>query len=287
MAQIRQDLDTKREDGYSLDTEESLRERGTTMIKMDMLGPSQIWYRDKLLALTPLEKVICIALHVVGGTRGMTELAQDIWLTPSHASASTLSSCLSRSRHRVVAAGGTAEQLSRTIRRNGGRTLVRLGDDWDVDADRFQEGTAAARSAYDSGEYREARDRADATLKLWYADPMPDVGGRSFAIKYIEDLQALHWLLILTRIKAQVCLGCHREVTAELRQLTRDRPDEIEACMLLAIALYRSYLVPEAVQVCQQAIAARQELGIAARHLQVLQHAILNEQAPTRGPLGF
>jgi DNA-binding SARP family transcriptional activator len=257
------------------------------MIKMDMLGPCQLWYRDRLLDLPPLEKVIYIALHVVGGTRSMEELAQDIWVTPSPASARTLSSCLSRSRHSVVAAGGTAEQLSRTIRRGAGRTLVRLGDGWDVDADRFRDGTGATRDAYESGQYRDARDQAAAALKLWYDDPLPDADGRSFAVTYIEDLKTLHWSLVLTWIKARICLGWHREVTPELRQLTRDRPDETEAWMLLAIALYRSYLVPEAVQVCQQAITAREKLGIASRHLQELQHAIINEQAPTRGPLGF
>lgn len=257
------------------------------MIKMDMLGPSQLWYRDCPLALPPLEKVICIALHVVGGTRSMKELAQDIWVSPSPASVRTLSSCLSRSRHRVIAAGGTAEQLSRTIRRGNDQTLVCLGDGWDVDADRFHDGIAAARVAYESGQYGEARDQAAAALKLWYDDPLPDASGRSFAVKYVDDLKTLHQSLVLTRIKAQICLGWHREVTAELRQLTRERPEETEAWMLLAIALYRSYLVPEAVHVCQRAISAREELGIAARHLQELQYAIINEQAPTRGPLGF
>jgi hypothetical protein len=57
--------------------------------------------------------------------------------------------------------------------------------------------------------------------------------------------------------------------------------------MLLATALYRSDLVPEAVEVCQQAIAAREGKGIEARRLQGLQHAILNETAPTRGPLDW
>ena len=65
-----------------------------------------------------------IALRVAGGTRGMTELAEDVWVVPTPGSASTLRGCLSKARAKLVAAGGAAEELTRTVRLSGGRSIV-------------------------------------------------------------------------------------------------------------------------------------------------------------------
>jgi hypothetical protein len=46
-------------------------------------------------------------------------------------------------------------------------------------------------------------------------------------------------------------------------------------------------MAPQAAEICQRAIADREGQGIEARRLQGLQHAILTEQAPHRGPLGW
>jgi DNA-binding SARP family transcriptional activator len=202
-------------------------------------------------------------------------------------SASTLRGCLSRSRAKVVAAGGTAEQLSRTIRLSGGRTLISVPDGWDVDADRLRQAAAAASVAYESGQLDEAHAWTAAALKLWYDDPLPDAGGRPFAIGYIQELKGIHWSVTLTRIKTDICLGWHREVIAGLERLTLQRPHEGEVWMLLATALYRSDRIPEAAEVCRRAIAAREGKGIDAHRLQGLQHAILTETAPRRGPIGW
>jgi DNA-binding SARP family transcriptional activator len=257
------------------------------MIKMDMLGPAEFWYEGQILRFRPLEKVVHIVLHVRGGTMSMTELAEAIWVVPTSGSANTLRGCLSKARAKLVAAGGTPDQLSRTNRLNGGRTLVSLTDGWDIDADRFRKRAAAASIAYKSGLFGDARAQADAALELWYDDPLPDAAGRSFAVLYIEELHGIHWSVSLTGIKAGICLGSHREVVAELKRLTRARPNEGEVSMLLAIALYRSDLVPEAAEACQRAIAARELQGVEARRLQDLQRAILNETLPRRGTLGW
>src|SRR5947209_5538809 len=114
-----------------------------------MLGPAQFWYEDQRLDFRPLEKLIHLALLVAGGTLSLRHLAEDVWMVPTPGSASTLRGCLSTSRAKVAAAGGTAEQLSRTIRLSGGRTLISLPDGWDVDADRLRQVAAAASVAYE------------------------------------------------------------------------------------------------------------------------------------------
>ena len=257
------------------------------MIKIDMLGPAKFWYNDLVLDFRPLEKLVHIALQVAGGTRGMAELAEDVWVVPTSGSASTLRGCLSKTRAKIVAAGGTAEELTLTVRLCAGRTVVTTPGKWDVDADRFRDGAASAHAAYDAGQFDEARTLADATLKLWYDDPLPNASDRPFALRYIEELKAIHWAATITRIKADICAGWHRELIAELRYLAADHPGEGEIPMLLATALYRSDMTPEAAEVCQRAIADRAGQGAQACRLQDLQYAILTERAPLCGPLGW
>jgi hypothetical protein len=136
------------------------------MIKMDMLGPARIWYGDCVLDLRPLERLVHIALWVAGGTRSMSELVEDVWLVPTPGSASTLRGCLSKARAKLAAAGGTGDELTRTVRLSSGRTVVTLPGRWDVDADRFREVVAAAHAAYQAVQFGEAQAQAKAALKL-------------------------------------------------------------------------------------------------------------------------
>jgi hypothetical protein len=235
------------------------------MIKMDMLGPAQVSYGDCVLDLPPLERLVHIALRVAGGTRSTTELIEDVWPVPTPGSAGTLRGCLSRARAKLAAAGGAPDDLTRTVRLGIGRTVVTSPGQWDVDAERFCELVAAAQTAYRAARFDEAQARAKAALNLWYDDPLPDAGGRPFALQYIEELRALHLVATLTKIKAGICLGGHREVVAELRHLSTDRPGEGEIAILLATALYRSDLATEAAAVSQRAIADREGRGIEAR----------------------
>jgi hypothetical protein len=139
--------------------------------------PSEFWYDGQILSFRPLEKVVHIVLHVYGGTMSMTELAEAIWVVPTTASANTLRGCLSKARAKLVAAGGTPDELSRTKRRSGGRTLVSLTDGFDIDANRLRRCAAAASMAYKSGLFGDARAHVDAVLELWYDDPVPDAAG--------------------------------------------------------------------------------------------------------------
>ena len=257
------------------------------MIRANMLGPAEFWYQGRLLGLRPLEKQLHIVLWLAGGTLSTQELAEEIWRVPSLGSANTIRSCLSKSRRQVVAAGGTAADLSRTIGLSGARTLIRLPGSWDADVDRFRRGAEQAREAYAGEHFDKARALSSGVLDMWYDNPLPDAGDGPLAKRFREDLQDVHWSVTLTRIKTAVSLGGHREVTAELRRLLKDRPGEGTIPMLLATALYRSDRIPEAAKVCERAISAREGRGVEARRLQKLQHAILNEAAATDGPLGW
>ncbi|HZR54607.1 MAG TPA: bacterial transcriptional activator domain-containing protein [Streptosporangiaceae bacterium] len=257
------------------------------MIRVNMLGPAEFWYQDQLLALRPLEKQMHIVLWLAGGTLSQPALAEEIWRVPSPGSANTIRSCLSKSRKQVVAIGGTTADLSRTIRLSGARTHVQLRGSWDTDVDRFRSDVEQAREAYAGHHLEKSRALSAAALDLWHDNPLPDAGDGPLAKRIREDLYDSHWSVTLTRIKTTVSLGGHREVTAELRRLLKDRPSEGTIPMLLATVLYRGDRILEAAKVCERAISAREGQGIEARRLQELQRAILNEAAALDGPLGW
>ena len=210
------------------------------LIKVIMIGPGRFWYGDRELDFSPLMRTMHEAVYIAGGTVSTTGLADDLWTAPGPGSLATIRGLLSKSRRKVETAGGTAEQLSRTIRRTGGPSLITIPGSWQVDTEQFRHGTAVARQAYDQGRFTEASSLVTAALKLWYRDPLPDAGNLPFARQCRQDLLNTHWSATLTRIKTTICLGGQREVIPELRELLSDRPDDGEIPMLLAVALYRS-----------------------------------------------
>ena len=243
------------------------------MIRVNMLGPAEFWYEDRLIALRPLEKQLHIVLWLAGGTLSQRALAEEIWRVPSPGSANTIRSCLSKSRRQMMATGGTAADLSRTIRLNSAQTHIQLPGSWDTDIDRFRRGVEQAREAYARQHFDMSRALSDAVLSLWHDNPLPDAGDGSLAKRIREDLHDFHWSVTLTRIKTAVSLGGHHEVTAELRRLLKDRPSEGTIPMLLATVLYRSDRIPEAAKVCERTISAQEGRGIEARRVQELQGA--------------
>lgn len=114
------------------------------MMSVEMLGPAAFRHSGRVIGLRPLEKVIHMAVYVAGGRLSMARLVEDVWTVPTPGSAATLRGCLSKARAKVVAAGGTAEHLSRTIKVCGGQSVVSLPDNWDVDVRVFQQRAADA-----------------------------------------------------------------------------------------------------------------------------------------------
>ncbi len=79
--------------------------------------------------------------------------------------------------------------------------------------------------------------------------------------------------------------GHYREVIGELQILITERPDDGAIPRLLATSLYLSERLAEAALVCQQAIVGLQAHGLSAAPMEELQHHVLNQTLPRRGPL--
>ncbi|TDE51172.1 AfsR/SARP family transcriptional regulator [Nonomuraea mesophila] len=172
-------------------------------------------------------------------------------------------------------------QVSR-LRRALGRELVEfhpagyrlVADPQDVDARRFEQLAQAGRRALADGDPGQAAALLREALDLWRGTPLADVPHAEAAATALEELR-----LSATedRVQADLDLGRHRELVAELTQLAAAHPLRERLRAQLMRALYGSGRQAEALAVYDEARKLLdEELGVepgaelAAAHLAVL-----------------
>ncbi|MFF3442966.1 BTAD domain-containing putative transcriptional regulator [Streptosporangium sp. NPDC002721] len=146
-----------------------------------------------------------------------------------------------------------------------------------VDAHRFERLAADGRRALTSGEYDRAVGLLGEALSLWRGPALADVGEAPFARAPSARLERLRLDCVEDRVQAELELGRHRELVAELQELTAAHPFRERLYGQLMRALYGSGRQAEALEVYE---GARRILGeefgvdpsaeLAAVHLAVL-----------------
>jgi DNA-binding SARP family transcriptional activator len=147
------------------------------------------------------------------------------------------------------------------------------------DLPRFQERASAGRALLAAGNPGRARsDLADA-LTLWRGSPLAEFATEPFAQAEIARLEELRLGAVEDRIDADLQLGAHAEVVAELEALIARQPLRERLRGQLMLALYRSGRQAEALQVYRDARDALvDELGLEpGKPLQELEQAILRQ----------
>jgi predicted ATPase/DNA-binding SARP family transcriptional activator len=136
-------------------------------------------------------------------------------------------------------------------------------DSGDVDADRFVDLAAEGTGLLSDGEPDLARKCLTEALGLWRGAAYEDFRYDSFAQGEIARLEELRLGCLENRIATDLELGQHREVVAELRELTTKYPLRERLWGQLMTALYRSDQQAEALRAYQTACTVLgDELGI-------------------------
>ncbi|MFF4402322.1 BTAD domain-containing putative transcriptional regulator [Streptomyces sp. NPDC001480] len=131
------------------------------------------------------------------------------------------------------------------------------------DAEEFEQLTAQARAALDTGDFRTAAERLTAALAWWAGQPFADVTQGPYLQAYALRLEELHMHALEMRIAAGLGLGLHRELVAELKELASTHPLHEWFQGGLIIALQRCGRSSEALQVYQRLRRLlRDELGL-------------------------
>lgn len=156
----------------------------------------------------------------------------------------------------------------------------------DVDAFAFEDLAAAGRARLDGGDMLGAARDLRAALALWGGEPYAGFGDEPFVLAEARHLEELRLGALEDWAQAELELGAHVRIAAELQRHVARHPLRERMQALLMLALYRSHRQADALAAYH---AARRtfvdELGIEpGRELRELVQAIL-EQRPSLEPL--
>ena len=163
--------------------------------------------------------------------------------------------------------------------------LVRTGPEL-LDLSRFERLAEEGSSALARDERERAAERLRAALALWRGPPLADLAYESFAAAPIARLDELRLTCVEARIEAELGLGEHRRLVAELEALVDDNPTHERFRAQLITALYRSGRQEDALATYR---ALRRELveafGIEPTpELVRLEQAVLNQDPALDAP---
>jgi predicted ATPase/DNA-binding SARP family transcriptional activator len=151
----------------------------------------------------------------------------------------------------------------------------------ELDLERLELLVARGRAELSRGEPAAAESSLREALGLWRGQAYEDVRYDAFAQAEVARLEELRLAALEDRIEADLALGRHRDLVAELEALVAEHRSRERLCGQLMLALYRSDRQADALEVFRQVRdALREQLGLEpGPALHELQRAIL-EQDP-------
>jgi DNA-binding SARP family transcriptional activator/streptogramin lyase len=186
------------------------------------------------------------------------------------------------SRLRRVLADGDGDELLAT---QAPGYVLRVPPE-QLDARRFEALLEEGREALARGDVQHAAARLRAALSLWRGPPLADLAYEQFAQSEIRRLEELRLAALEDRIEADLALGRHGALGAELETLVADNPYRERLQGQLMLTLYRSGRQAEALDVYRRARRMfADELGIdASPRLAELERAILRQDGSLDAP---
>ena len=154
-----------------------------------------------------------------------------------------------------------------------------------VDLLRFERLAVRGRTALAAGDAASGAEELADALALWRGPPLADLAWEEFAQAEILRIDELHLVTLEDRIDADLALGRHGALVAELERLVAEHPFRERLRAQLMLALYRSGRQADALAVYQRTRRTLvDELGIEpGETLQKLERAIL-EHDPALDP---
>jgi YVTN family beta-propeller protein len=212
----------------------------TELVEFGILGPLEVCRSGCVVPLGGPRQRAVLALLLLEANRvvSMDRLAEDVWGgDPPEGWATTLQTYVFHLRRALEPdrARGVAGDV--LVTRNHGY-LLRVNREH-LDAAQFQDGFTAGRAALDAGRYAEAAETLRQALGLWRSRVLADLADYAFIRPEAARLEELRLAALEARIDADLALGRHDTLTAELEQLAADHPLRERLHGQLMLALYR------------------------------------------------
>lgn len=250
-------------------------------MRIQVLGPLSAEVNGGSIVPTagkPRQVLSLLALYP-GRVMPVPMLMEEIWGTqPPQSALTTLQTYILQLRRRLgtamgPGAPGAAKEILAT--RHGGYLLQIPEDSVDVhDYDRYvREGQAA----FEAGESQAAADRFRAALDLWRGPALVDVRVGPILDIEIMRLEESRLVTVERRIDADLRLGRHSGLIAELAELTARHPQHEGLHSQAMVALYRSGRQASALEVYRRLrVRLIEDLGVEpSPQLQRLHQAML------------
>ena len=212
----------------------------TRFVEFGILGPLEVRRSGSAVPLGGPRQRAVLALLLLEANRivSMDRLAEDVWGgDPPDGWARTLQTYVFHLRQALEpdrargAAGGVLV--------TSGRGYLLRVDREHLDAELFQDGLTAGWAALDAGRYAEAAQTLRTALDLWRSPVLADLADYAFTRPEAARLEELRLAATEARIDADLALGRHDALTAELKQLVADHPLRERLHGQLMLALYR------------------------------------------------
>ncbi|WP_369134807.1 BTAD domain-containing putative transcriptional regulator [Modestobacter sp. I12A-02662] len=251
-------------------------------MQFDILGPLQVLDAGRPLALGRPKQRAVLAILLLDADRvvSLDRLVEEVWGRQSPpqtlASVQAYVSHLRRLLEPQRAPGMPATVI---VNQAPGYRIV-VGPE-DLDATRFETLAQTGHDLLQQDEAARAAETLQDALRLWRGPVLADFGDAPFVQAERARLDDLRLTALEGRLSADLALGRHARITAELEQLSAEHPFRERLQGLRMAALYRCGRQAEALQSFQQfSRQLREELGLdPGQPLRDLQRDIL-AQAP-------
>jgi DNA-binding SARP family transcriptional activator/tetratricopeptide (TPR) repeat protein len=225
-------------------------------VRFGVLGSLQVDGRD---AAVPGKQRVVLATLLLRANRpvSLDTLIDAVWDGAPPASARvTVQGYVRRLRRDL--AGGAGERI---MTRDPGYLIEVAGGELDLDV--FTGLCDQARVAAAEGDWLGVSGRLGRALALWRGEPLADVPSEVLRRGEVPRLGELRLRALELRLDAELRLGRHAALVAELRQLAAAEPVREELHGLLMVALYRCGRQAEALEAYRDIDRVlREEIGI-------------------------
>ncbi len=227
-------------------------------VEFCLLGPLEVRCAGTALPALPGKQRVLLAALLLkpNGMVSLDELTAATWAGDPPASAH--GSIRNYVKELRKALAGCGDSRIKTV--PGGYTIrVAPGE---LDMARFTSSYEGARTHCDAGAWREAAVVLRAGLSLWLGEPLSDVPSEWLTLREVPRLTEFRLQALELRCAADLQLGHHGEVVADLRQTIALHPLRERLHALLMLALYRNGQQAQALAAYKHVRAVlREELG--------------------------
>lgn len=217
-----------------------MRGRPPAMLEYKVLGRFLVTLdgEDITPSAAKVRQVLALTLLRANHVVSLDVIFEELWGdTPPRSAVTTTQTYVYQIRKFLARVDGPAADL--TIRTVAPGYLLDVAPE-QLDSSEFERHVERARGLLDTGSTEEAAELLDRALGLWRGLVLADVTRGPLLQRYVARLEEKRILALELRLRANMRLGRHRELIAELKSLVMTHPYHEWFHVQLMIALHRS-----------------------------------------------